>query len=115
MGVFIQQALRRLNLGIPNSFSSFIAGASLIAALILAPTSSASDQGLGVVSFANSGSQAAQDDFLSGLALLHNFQYPQAAAAFQRAESLDPNFAMAYWGESMTYNHPVWLQQDLPA
>jgi tetratricopeptide (TPR) repeat protein len=104
-----------LNLQIPHSFSSFLAGVGLVVALILAPTSSASDQGLGVVSFANSGSQAAQGDFLNGLALLHNFQYPQAAAAFQRAESLDPNFAMAYWGEAMTFNHPVWLQQDLPA
>jgi tetratricopeptide (TPR) repeat protein len=28
---------------------------------------------------------------------------------------LDPNFAMAYWGEAMTHNHPVWQQQDLPA
>src|SRR5215831_18145903 len=69
--------------------------------------------GAGVVSFANSGSAAAQKDFLLGLALLHNFQYDAAAAAFRRAEQIDPSFAMAYWGESMTYNHPVWAQQDL--
>lgn len=98
-----------------NSFSLLIAAASLIALVILAPISGASDQNLGIVSFATSGSPAAQADFLAGLAQLHNFQYPQAAQAFQRAASLDPNFAMAYWGEAMTYNHAVWQQQDLPA
>ena len=25
----------------------------------------------------------------------------------------DPKLAMAYWGEAMTYTHPVWQQQDL--
>jgi len=20
---------------------------------------------------------------------------------------------MAYWGEAMTFNHPIWMQQDL--
>ena len=66
----------------------------------------------GIVSFANSGARAAQPAFLRGLALLHNFQYPEAAAAFQAAQKLDPGFAMAYWGEAMTYNHGVWREQD---
>jgi tetratricopeptide (TPR) repeat protein len=66
----------------------------------------------GEVSFANSGAPAAQAAFLRGLALLHSFQYPQAAAAFQQAQKADPKFAMAYWGEAMTYNHGVWREQD---
>jgi tetratricopeptide (TPR) repeat protein len=98
-----------------SSLSSLMAAASLVALVILAPTSRASDPNLGIVSFANSGSPAAQADFLTGLAQLHNFQYPQAAEAFQRAQSIDPSFAMAYWGEAMTYNHAVWQQQDLSA
>jgi tetratricopeptide (TPR) repeat protein len=49
------------------------------------------------------------------LLLLHLFEYPHAAAAFQQAEKLDPGFAMAYWGEAMTYNHPVWNGLDLAA
>jgi tetratricopeptide (TPR) repeat protein len=69
----------------------------------------------GHVAFANSGSPAAQADFLAGLALLHDFEYPAAADAFRRAESADPGFAMAYWGEAMTFNHPIWMQQDLKA
>lgn len=67
----------------------------------------------GHVEFANSGAAAAQADFLQGLALLHDFEYDAAAASFRRAETADPNFAMAYWGEAMTFNHPVWMQQDL--
>ena len=69
----------------------------------------------GDVSFANSGAPAAQTAFLSGLALLHDFEYERAAEAFRRAEASDPGFAMAYWGEAMTYNHPVWFEQDLAA
>jgi hypothetical protein len=67
---------------------------------------------LGSVSFENSGSPAAQESFLSGLAQLHNFEYAAAADLFRRAQQIDPGFAMAYWGEAMTYNHPVWMEQD---
>ncbi|HEV2853887.1 MAG TPA: hypothetical protein VHC97_13880 [Thermoanaerobaculia bacterium] len=70
---------------------------------------------VGEVSFANSGSPAAQEPFLRGLALLHNFEYPDAAEQFRKAQAVDPDFAMAYWGEAMTYTHPVWFQQDLDA
>jgi len=69
----------------------------------------------GVVSFANSGSEAAQAAFLHGLALLHSFEYDFAARDFREAERIDPGFAMAYWGEAMTFNHPVWNEQDRPA
>ena len=87
----------------------------VIASLILAEAAGAATPAVGSVSFANSGAPAAQADFLTGLAQLHNFQYAQAAAAFQRAREIDPNFAMAYWGEAMTYNHGVWMQQDRSA
>jgi tetratricopeptide (TPR) repeat protein len=70
---------------------------------------------VGEVSFANSGSAAAQEPFLRGLALLHNFEYPDAAEQFRKAQAADPDFAMAFWGEAMTFNHPVWMQQDLAA
>ena len=50
-----------------------------------------------------------------GLAALHNFQYPLAARAFQRAQAADPEFALAYWGEAMSYDHAVWHEQDLAA
>ena len=91
---------------------------SLAAAFVLVLASTAAPllaQGVGEVSFDNSGAAAAQPAFLRGLALLHNFEYEDAAESFQQAQKLDPGFAMAYWGEAMTHTHPVWMQQDLEA
>jgi len=70
---------------------------------------------VGEVPFANSGSPAAQEPFLRGFALLHNFEYDDAAEQFRKAQEIDPGFAMAFWGEAMTYNHPIWMKQDLDA
>ncbi|MGB3712158.1 MAG: hypothetical protein WA985_10750 [Erythrobacter sp.] len=53
--------------------------------------------------------------FLRGIALLHNFEYDRAAAAFREAQAAAPDFAMAYWGEAMTHNHPLWEEQDREA
>lgn len=60
-------------------------------------------------------SEIAREAFLRGLALLHNFEYDYAADQFQRARQADPDFVMAYWGEAMTHNHPLWAQQDRDA
>ena len=70
---------------------------------------------VGEVRFANSGAPAAQSAFLRGLAQLHNFEYDDASAAFIQAQKADPGFAMAYWGEAMTHNHPIWMEQDVDA
>jgi tetratricopeptide (TPR) repeat protein len=71
--------------------------------------------GLGTTHFPNSGAPGAQGDFLRGLLLLHSFEYESARRAFQEAERIDPNFAMAYWGEALTYNKTLWGEQDLAA
>ena len=68
--------------------------------------------GLGAIAFPNSGAPAAQDAFRRGVLLLHSFEYGPAAEAFREAQAADPDFALAYWGEAMTYNHPLWRQQD---
>ncbi|HEX4007254.1 MAG TPA: hypothetical protein VHX60_13845 [Acidobacteriaceae bacterium] len=52
---------------------------------------------------------------MRGLLLLHLFEYTDAAKSFVDAERIDPSFAMAYWGEAMTFNHPVWNQVDVRA
>jgi hypothetical protein len=67
---------------------------------------------LGTVSFPNSGAADAQPDFLRGLALLHNFEYGDAARAFRSAEQRDPAFAIAYWPDAMTYSHMLWGEED---
>ena len=98
---------------------SAIAAALALALLMPVPATAqpapAAAAPLGEVSFANSGNQAAQAPFLRGLALLHNFEYGRAATAFREAEAADPGFAMAWWGEAMTFNHPVWMEQDQEA
>ena len=53
----------------------------------------------------------AQAAFEQGMLLLHLFEYPFAEADFQRAQEIDPEFAMAYWGEAMVHNYPVWDEQ----
>jgi tetratricopeptide (TPR) repeat protein len=72
----------------------------------------AQHRSLGSITFPNSGAPEAQDDFALGVLLLHSFEYDDAAAAFRRAQDIDRGFALAYWGEAMTYNHPLWRQQD---
>ena len=89
---------------------------STILALLLAVTVNAQQQSnLGRVEFPTSGSPAAQAHFLRGLAALHSFWYEEALEAFRESTRLDPDFMMGYWGEAMTYNHPLWSEQDVAA
>ena len=67
---------------------------------------------LGETSFTPTGKADAQPAFKKGLLLLHSFEYADAAEEFQNAKKIDPDFVMAYWGEAMTYNHPLWQEQD---
>ncbi len=86
------------------SFVFFLSGAPALA-----------QQDFGEVAFANSGPQAAQADFLLGLAQLHDFEYDDAAEHFRKAQQIAPDFAMAFWGEAMTQSHPVWHEEDVAA
>jgi len=67
---------------------------------------------LGRIDFPTSGSAEAQKHFLRGALLLHSFEFDDAAEAFQEARKIEPGFAMACWGEAMTFNHPLWMEQD---
>lgn len=89
----------------------------LITALFLIQTSivTAEAQELGKIVFPNSGSEAAQEEFLTGVKALHSFQFDDARFAFERAQKADPDFALAYWGQAMSDNHPLWAQQDIEA
>jgi tetratricopeptide (TPR) repeat protein len=68
---------------------------------------------LGKISFPNSGSPSAQPAFVRGVLLLHSFEYDDAIAAFREAQKADPGFALAYWGEALSYNQPLWLNENL--
>lgn len=84
--------------------------------LALALTASAHAADLGSVAFPTSSTNPqAQALFERGLAALHSFWYEEAANAFRAARELEPSFAMAHWGEAMTHNHPIWMEQDRSA
>ena len=53
--------------------------------LLFAGSPASTDGAYGHVNFPNSGAPAAQADFLTGLALLHDFEYADAADAFRSA------------------------------
>jgi tetratricopeptide (TPR) repeat protein len=81
-----------------------------LSSLILA--SSVAAQQLGTIHFPTSAPPAAQAPFIRGVLYLHSFEYESAAQAFRESQRLAPDFALAYWGEAMTYTHPVWNEQD---
>jgi tetratricopeptide (TPR) repeat protein len=83
--------------------------------IILGHTSSSRSQEFGTITFPTSGAASAQEPFLTGVKALHNFQFDEAAEAFRKAQQADASFAMAYWGEAMSHNHPLWAQQDVEA
>ena len=70
-------------------------------------------QQLGTITFPTSAPANAQPSFVRGVLFLHSFEYASAAQAFRESQQLAPDFAMAYWGEAMTYTHPVWNEQDI--
>src|SRR6185295_15984710 len=67
---------------------------------------------LGEINFPVHANKEAQPFFQKGLLLLHSFEFDDAAENFIKAEELDSTCVMAYWGEAMTYNHPLWRYQD---
>lgn len=70
---------------------------------------------LGEVEFPNSGAKSAQQDFLRGVLLLHSFEFDAARSSFLAAQANDRGFALAYWGEALSHNRPIWGEQDLEA
>ena len=69
----------------------------------------------GHIEFANSGAAEAQPAFLTGMKALHSFEFATAGEAFREAQAIDPDFALAYWGEALSYNFPLWAAQDREA
>jgi tetratricopeptide (TPR) repeat protein len=69
---------------------------------------------LGTITFPNSGAPTAQADFIRGVLWLHSFAYEDAIDAFRAAQKIDPSFALAYWGEAMAFNQPLWFFEEAP-
>ncbi len=86
---------------------------ALLPLFLIAGAALAAESDLGKIHFPTSGSAEAQPHFLRGALLLHSFEYDDAREAFRAAREIEPGFAMAAWGEAMTFNHPLWLRQNL--
>ena len=63
---------------------------------------------LGTVAIPLDCSDEANSQVERGTALLHHMTYQGARQAFARASENDPECAIAYWGEAMTFIHPLW-------
>ena len=68
---------------------------------------------LGVSHFTATGPKVCQRKTLEGVLYLHSFVYEDARDAFVEAQAAAP-CPIAYWGEAMTYDHPLWGEQDAP-
>ena len=69
-------------------------------------------QNVGSIDFPTSETGQAQQHVLRGVAILHSFGWNQAIEQFRAAQELSPDFALAYWGESLSYNQPLNSQMD---
>ena len=63
---------------------------AVMAVAMLAVPVQVSTQQFGSIRFPTSGAPAAQEAFLTGVKALHNFQFDEAAVAFQQAQKADP-------------------------
>jgi tetratricopeptide (TPR) repeat protein len=80
--------------------------------LILTMPAQGQFENVGSIDFPTSATGEAQQHFLRGVAILHSFGWNEAIEQFQAAQEIDPDFVMAYWGESLAYNHPLVSQMD---
>jgi tetratricopeptide (TPR) repeat protein len=76
--------------------------------LLVTDLTEAYGEQLGTVRFPASCSNDAQRYLDRGLALLHNMTYEGSRSKFAAATEVDPQCAMGYWGQAMTYIHPLW-------
>jgi tetratricopeptide (TPR) repeat protein len=88
---------------------------ALFSTVALIMPANAQHPDLGSITFPTSAAPAAQPAFVEGVKDLHSFEFDEAAEAFKKAQQADPAFALAYWGEAMSYNHPLWAQVDVAA
>src|SRR5260370_25024058 len=65
---------------------------------------------LGSAHFVATGPPQCRRRVLEGVLDLHSFMYEDAREAFLQAQKAAP-CPIAYWGEAMTYDHPVWGEE----
>ncbi|MCY3750507.1 MAG: hypothetical protein OXG54_03810 [Gammaproteobacteria bacterium] len=94
------------------TMKKYLAALAVLASVIACPAWS---QQYGSTDFPASGDPKAHALFIRGLVMLHNFEYEDARDVFRQVRTMDPDFVMAYWGEALTHEHPLWNEQNLAA
>jgi tetratricopeptide (TPR) repeat protein len=92
------------------------ASAVFLVLVALGASSRAAAGQLGTVSFPTSATREAQPLIERGVALMHSFQYDEAAQAFDDAARRDSRCAMCHWGKAMVLYQQIWQRpspQDL--
>src|ERR1700732_3364570 len=82
----------------------------LLGVAFLALAAAAPADQLGTVVFPTSCSPSVQPTMERGVALLHSFQYEEAAQAFDEAGHRDASWAMCHWGKAVTLYHPLFWE-----
>ncbi len=95
-----------------NVWSTAAFATLILASVAVPPAAQAQFEDVGVITFPTSATGEAQAHFLRGVAILHSFGWKQAREQFHAAQAIDPDFALAYWGESLAYNHPLVTNMD---
>ncbi|MGH3119101.1 MAG: hypothetical protein ACRDQ2_18690, partial [Gaiellales bacterium] len=84
---------------------SVIVGVAIVASLTWGPSALGQDtaeQQLGIVHFATSCNEAAQQRFDRAMRYQHSFWYRESRGAFEKALQADPQCAIAYWGIALS-------------
>jgi len=120
MQCFMQSPCPKPNSNLKQEFIMLRIFLLLSLTFLITPTFSHNDQqsdetALGKITFLTSAKNDVQDKFIKGVLLLHSFEYDAARDEFHKTVEENPDFAMGYWGVAMTYNHPLWGEQDFAA
>ncbi|MHB1844019.1 MAG: hypothetical protein ACYCWW_04170 [Deltaproteobacteria bacterium] len=78
---------------------------ALALALILASADTAPPPGF---HFQSTCQARAASDLTRGVWLLDSFWFDEAERAFRAAEANDPGCSLAFWGEALSHDHPLW-------
>jgi tetratricopeptide (TPR) repeat protein len=87
---------------------------------LVSPAGAAADpplwDGLGTLSYPiTTNNEMAQRYFDQGLRLAYAFNHPEAQKAFKKAQELDPNCAMCFWGEAFVLGANINAAMDKSA
>ena len=81
--------------------------AAVIGLVLCTAPAAAQLENVGSLSFPTSGSAEAQNTSCAAPPSCTASAGSRRSEQFQAAQKLQPDFAMAYWGETLCYNHPL--------